>query len=81
MARVFVEKFACSFALFEACKWLGCLDRGAITSEKIFESGQFSFGECSRHIQLPAIVANAVAVEFEECAIFERGVDVAFAIV
>jgi hypothetical protein len=81
MARVFVEKFACSFALFDMCKWLRCSGREAITSEKNFESGQISFGEYSRHIQLPAIVANAVAVEFEECAIFEHGVDVAFAIV
>jgi hypothetical protein len=60
MARVLVEKFACSFALFEMCKWLDCSGRGAITSEKNFESGQFSFGECSRHIQLPAIVGSPV---------------------
>jgi hypothetical protein len=63
------------------CKWLGCLDRGAIMSENIFESGEFSLGGCSRLIQLPAIAANAIAIKFEECAIFEHGVDAAFAIV
>ena len=50
-------------------------------SENIFKSGHFSFVGGPRQIQLPAAAANAIAIKFEECAIFEHGVDAAFAIV